>query len=173
MGISIKPDPKPSPISQGDKQAFLNVQQSAQKLQKSWANWMVKLTANFKRQHWLIALALFILTAAGYNSYLIIDSLFSKGRIIFSIHQIHTPLFFLEKGEADAGPDIQLPPVEYERIHQFRLYLDNLGASPTGKKVLDSILLHRPGLLDSVLYIEEYYKRREANEPLNKSLKTK
>lgn len=172
MGISFKQNRKPSPISQGDERVSSNVQQSVRPLQKGLANWMAKRTSNFKRRHWLIVLLLFILAGGGYNCYLIADSLFSKGRIMFSIYPIHRPLFFRETGEATSDPDVQLCAGEYERIHRFKLYMDSLATSPSGKKVRDSILLHRPGLLDSVLFIEAHYKRAGTDQQLNKPLKT-
>ena len=44
-----------------------------------------------------------------------------------------------------------------EKITSFRKYMDSLGRSPTGKKMHDSIVLNRPGLLDSLTIIENYY----------------
>jgi len=172
MGLSFKRKRMQLPVSQAGEGASSKAKYSARTLQKGWANWMSKRTSNFKRRHWLIALALFILVAGGYNCYLIIDSILSKGRVIFSIYPIHRLLFFSETGEAASDPVFQLPPGEYERIHRFRLHIDSLAASPSGKKVHDSILLYRPGLMDSVLFIEEYYKRPNSDKPLNKPLKT-
>lgn len=172
MGIFFKRNRKQPTISQAVEDAPHEAKYSARTLQKGWANWMSKRTSNFKRRHWLIALALFIFAAGGYNCYLIIDSFFSKGRVIFSIYPIHRLLFFQETGEAVVDPDFQLPPGEYERIHEFRLYMDSLATSLSGKKVHDSILLYRPGLMDSVLFIEKYYKRPNSDQPFNKPLKT-
>lgn len=172
MGIFFKRNRKPSPIPQADDDASIEAKQAVRPLQKGLANWMAKHTSNFKRRHWLIVLILFILAGGGYNCYLIADSLFSKGRIMFSIYPIHRPLFFRETGEATSDPAVQLSAGEYERIHRFRLYMDSLAASQSGKKVRDSILLHRPGLLDSVLFIEAYYKRAGTDHQLNKPLKT-
>lgn len=172
MGISFKQNRKQPPVSQAGEDASSKAKYSARTLQKGWANWMSKRTSNFKRRHWLIVLLLFILAGGGYNCYLIADSLFSKGRIMFSIYPIHSPLFFRETGEATSDPDVQLSAGEYERIHRFRLYMDSLATSPSGKKVRDSILLHRPGLLDSVLFIEAHYKRAGTDHQLNKPLKT-
>lgn len=81
-----------------------------------------------------------------------------KRKAIFSILPIHRPGFFHETGEIEPDNRFVLPSGEYERIHRFRLYMDSLSANPSGKKAYDSILLYRPGLMDSVLFIEKHYR---------------
>lgn len=132
--------------------------QRARNLQRGWADWMGRRTTHLKRGHWLVALALFILLAGGYNGYLMFGSFDWKGKTIFSIFPIHKPAFFKETGETGPETRTELPSGEYERIHRFRMYMDSLAQSPSGKPVYDSILQHRPGLMDSVLFIEKHYQ---------------
>ncbi|WP_163400665.1 hypothetical protein [Flavobacterium fluviatile] len=47
---------------------------------------------------------------------------------------------------------------EYKRILRFRFYLDSLASSSSGRKMYNSIQIFRPGLLDSLVFIENYYK---------------
>jgi hypothetical protein len=47
---------------------------------------------------------------------------------------------------------------ENKRIICFRSYLDSLASSSSGRKTYDSIQICRPGLLDSLVFIENYYK---------------
>lgn len=47
---------------------------------------------------------------------------------------------------------------EYEKIQRFRQYMDSLERSPSGKKLYNSILINRPGLLDSIILIENIYQ---------------
>lgn len=45
----------------------------------------------------------------------------------------------------------------YLKVHLFKEYMDSLARSATGKAVYDSILISRPGLMDSVRFIENNY----------------
>jgi len=145
-------------VSQKEDKPASGLKHRAQNLQKGWADWMGSRTAHFKKSHWLIALALFVLLAGGYSFYLMLGSFQWNGKAIFSILPIHKPAFFHETGEIQPNNHLVLPSYEYERIHLFRLYMDSLASSPSGKKAYDSILLHRPGLMDSVLFIEKHYQ---------------
>lgn len=143
----------------GDSQRDAAPKTSAGNIQTKWADWMNSRTAKFKRGHWLIALVLFILLAGGYNLYLASEGLFTKGKsILLSVYAIHKPWFLSQDSQGETGNIQSLPPEEYERIHGFKLYMDSLSASPSGKRIYDSILVSRPGLMDSVLFIEKHHR---------------
>lgn len=140
----------------GDSQRDTAPKTSAGNIQTKWAEWMNSRTAKFKRGHWLIALILFILLAGGYNLYLASEGLFTKGKsILLSVYAIHKPWFLSHATEAESE---NIQAAEYERIHGFKLYMDSLSASPSGKRIYDSILVSRPGLMDSVLFIEKHHR---------------
>ena len=63
-----------------------------------------------------------------------------------------------KKGEANLEP-AEVSEAEYSRIKRFRVYMDGLARSPAGKTLYDSIIHHRPGLMDSVWFIENYYQQ--------------
>jgi hypothetical protein len=50
---------------------------------------------------------------------------------------------------------------EYQIVRSFHHYLDSLSGSPSGEIVRDSILRERPGLLDSLMEIENLYLKEE------------
>ena len=134
-------------------------------IQTKWAEWMHGRTAKFNRRHWLIALLLFILLAGGYNFYLAYEGLFSKGKnILWSVYAIHKPWFFSQEKVVTTDSLPSLPTAEYERIHSFQVYMDSLSASPSGKRIYDSILLLRPGLMDSVRFVQEHYRPSVENK---------
>lgn len=136
----------------------MSVGQKARSLQRGWADWLGRRTAHLKRSHWIITLALFVLLAGGYNGYLMFGSFQGTGENVFSIFPIQKPSLFKETGEILFDTLQQLPSGEYERIHRFRVFMDSLAQSPSGKMMYDSILRHRPGLMDSVLFIEKHYR---------------
>lgn len=47
---------------------------------------------------------------------------------------------------------------QYSKIVAFKSYMDSLRKNPSGKRTYDSIERLRPGLLDSVAFIENYMK---------------
>lgn len=46
---------------------------------------------------------------------------------------------------------------EYLRIHNFKMYLDSIANAPSGRRTFDSIITLRPGLIESILIIENIY----------------
>ncbi len=47
---------------------------------------------------------------------------------------------------------------ENEKMQNFRNHMDSLAKTPSGKKMYDAILIDRPGLMDSVILIENIYQ---------------
>lgn len=150
---------KNNPQEKSDRQTDLSgLKQKVGNIHRRWADSLGKCTANFKRKHWIIALILFVLTAGGYSSYLMLESFLSKGRMLFSVYPIYKPLFFMETGEENINNNAQIPSKEYGRVLQYKRFMDSLAISPSGKKLYDSILFHHPGLMDSLLYIERNHR---------------
>jgi len=125
------------------------------RVQYGWATWMARRTAGFSRRKWQVLLVLFMSGFGGYSLYLTVDGLTGKGESIFSITPIKKPRHATETGERNDSP--QVSEAEYRRIRRFRLYMDSLARSPAGKAEYDSIIAQRPGLMDSVRFIEKYY----------------
>ncbi len=137
---------------------FRRIQAGYKRLQSGWANWMEKRTKNFSRHTWFVLLVLFVVFTGSYSAYLAVHAIADKGHPSFSITPIKKPKHLTETGEAKAAaPDIS--DAEYNRIKSFRTYMDSLARSPSGKFIYDSITGHRPGLMDSVRFIENYYKQ--------------
>lgn len=53
-----------------------------------------------------------------------------------------------------------LSPGEVQAIKRFQAYLDSLKKTKDGRFTLDSIQSARPGLLDSLAFIENYYHQQ-------------
>jgi hypothetical protein len=142
--------PRPNSLSKG-------IQAGYKRLQSGWANWMMTHTKNFSRRTWLVLLALFVVSTGSYSIYVAVHAIAVKGHPSFSITPIKKPKHLTETGEAKVAIDIS--DAEYNRIKSFRTYMDSLARSPSGKFIYDSITGHRPGLMDSVRFIENYYKQ--------------
>ncbi|UCS95204.1 hypothetical protein KZP23_09435 [Echinicola marina] len=128
------------------------------RLQKAWAQWMSNRTKGISQRILKMALAAFVLSIGSYCIYLGVHAITGKSKDnTFTVTSIKRPRHLTQTG--DVGPTTPLVSMqEYERIKKFRLYMDSLARSPTGKKVYDSIMVCRPGLMDSVRYFEKQYQ---------------
>lgn len=143
-------EPKQNAISKG-------MQVGYNRLQGGWANWMMKRTEKFSHRTWIVLLILFVLSTGTYSAYLAVSA-FTKGSNAITI----TPIKKLKQAtETEDTPieAVEISEAEYSRIKKFRVYMDSLARSPSGKVLYDSITRHRPGLMDSVQVIERYYQQ--------------
>ena len=128
------------------------------RLQNGWAQWMVRRTQHLSRKTLLLLLLTFTALAGGYSIYLIWQSFSGNQANAFSVTSIKKPGHVLQTGDAASQPDMIVSKADYQGIIRFRGYMDSLTRSPTGKATYDSIILNRPGLLDSIRVIEEIYQ---------------
>ncbi|MDX9880548.1 MAG: hypothetical protein RBS73_00690 [Prolixibacteraceae bacterium] len=127
------------------------------RIRSAWAAWMARRTAGFTRSTWRILLSLFVVLFGGYSVYLAVNGFTARQAKSISITPIKIPRHATQTGDTPkAAP--QLSEAGYSRIRQFRIYMDSLARSPTGKATYDSIIKHRPGLMDSVRFIENQYQ---------------
>lgn len=134
----------------------------------SCANGLEKLTAKFTRLHWLIALSLFIVFAGGLNVFLITNGLLKNGKSTFSVTAISKSKYLTQTGEELSNNDAWVSEKEYLRINSFLFYMDSLKNSPTGQTVYDSILLNRPGLMDSARFLQRKFHTKLIEKFSNK-----
>ncbi len=132
-------------------------------IQGEWAQWMTKKTANVSFSCLLVIWVFCVASAAGYSMYLIVNSLSGTTTNSISVTPMVTPLKLVETGDAIHQKNSFVSKNQLEKIIRFQRYLDSLARSPTGKKTFDSILNNRPGLLDSLVIIENYYQSNFKN----------
>jgi hypothetical protein len=128
------------------------------RMQTGWALWMGRRTEHLSRKTLLLLLLTFIALAGGYNIYLIGQSFSGDQANAISITPIKKPGHVLQAGDAASQPYMIVSKTDYQGIIRFRGYMDSLTRSPSGKAAYDSIILNRPGLLDSIRFIEEIYQ---------------
>jgi len=128
------------------------------RLQNGWAQWMGRRTQRLSRKTLFLLLLAFIVLAGGYSIYLIGKSFSGNQANAISVTPIKKPGYVLQTGEATLHPNLIISKMNYKRIIRFRGYMDSLTRSPAGKAAYDSIILSRPGLLDSIRVIEEIYQ---------------
>lgn len=127
------------------------------RLQYKCAQWLERKTAHFSRLNWILVLFTFILFTGGCSIYLIVNSFSNNKSKNITITPITIPTNLIPSKEKPLELNAIISKTELEKITSFRKYMDSLGRSPTGKKMHDSIVLKRPGLLDSLTIVENYY----------------
>ncbi|MFW0738472.1 hypothetical protein [Flavobacterium sp. T12S277] len=132
-------------------------EQANLRLQHKCANWLELKTAHFSRLNWIVILFAFIVFTGGCSIYLIVTSFSKNTTKNINVIPITKPTNSVPLEEKDIELNAIISKKEFEKIIHFRRYMDSLGLSPTGKKTHDSIVLCRPGLLDSLVLLENYY----------------
>jgi hypothetical protein len=99
----------------------------------------------------------------GCSIYLIVNSFSGNTTKSITITPITKPINALPFEEKSIQLNATINTTEFEKIVRFHRYMDSLGRSPIGKKLHDSILHYRPGLLDSITIVEHYYHSQFKN----------
>jgi hypothetical protein len=135
-----------------------NIVYTCIRLQQRWANFMQRYTERLSHNGKLIALSLFCLIAGSLSVYLIANSIMSRKASSFTVTPLKKPPYTNKSGDENTKALEIVSKAEYEKIQRFRYYMDSLVRSPSGKNLYDSILINRPGLMDSILFLENIYQ---------------
>ncbi|MCC8409334.1 hypothetical protein LJ707_10355 [Mucilaginibacter sp. UR6-1] len=160
MGFFRKAKNKPaSPLNQ---MVSSKVTTGYNTIKTKWAEWMASSTAGFTKKGWITALACLILLMGSNSGYLIISAFTGAPRVAIKVAAIQKPAHAGDMGEPELQANIS--PQEYLRIEKFHRYMDSLARDPTGRRIYDGITNKRPGLMDIVKQVEEYYQQFKNKE---------
>lgn len=123
--------------------------------QRKAADFLNEKAAGLSRRKLLIGFWIFCTGFGGAAIFIIWQGFMQPARTV-KVQPIRVPRHGVLPQEP-VLPEPTLPVKEVERIVRFEQYLDSLQQTTRGKKVYDSIALHRPGLLDSLRAIHELY----------------
>lgn len=126
-------------------------------LQQRWVAFMQRYAERLSTKWKAIILSVFCLCTGGFSFFLIAKSLTSNNIISFNVTQFKSS-FPAKLGDELSKPGVIITKEEYEKIEHFKQYVDSLAVSPSGKKLHDSILISRPGLVDSIIFLENIYQ---------------
>lgn len=132
-------------------------EQANLRFQHTCAQWLERKTAHFSRLNWIVALFTFIVFTGACSVYVIATSFSGTRTKNITVIPIMRPTNSIHLKEKDIDLNTIISKAEFEKVTRFRRYMDSLGRSPTGKKTHDSIVQYRPGLLDSLVILENYY----------------
>jgi hypothetical protein len=127
-------------------------------VQDKWSKKMGIITSGLSKRKLVCSLALFVVLAGGVCIYGISRSFVNTVKDSIKIIPISKPMNAIDRSLVLNPKPFPVRQKEFKRIVLFRMYLDSLGRSPIGKKAFDSINGLRPGLMDSLVFIENYYK---------------
>ncbi|MFP9114789.1 hypothetical protein ACLI1A_12680 [Flavobacterium sp. RHBU_3] len=121
-----------------------------------WVRQMVKLAGRLSISQQKIVLIVLCLFCCAYSSFLVI-----KGFTVVN-HTKAIPIHSISR------PDSRKPIIkcdgdesdEIARMKHLLFVMDSLKNTPSGKPQYDSIVRYRPGLLDTLKMLEEYYKTK-------------
>lgn len=126
-----------------------------------FAKWLQNTTATMSVRGRWIMLLLFCMCSVGYTFHLLTITFSGKRVLSFSVAALTKPAHIVSPGNYNFNDSPFITSEEHQRIHRFKSYMDSLARSPPGRKAYDSILLKRPGLMDSILFIENRYHLRK------------
>lgn len=126
-------------------------------IQDKWAKKMNLLTSDLSKRSLVIYLSLFIIITGGISIYNVCNGFFSKESIVRT-GIISNCNSIVVKSASYTKTETIVPTADFENISRINVYLDSLKQSNDGLKIYDSIDNYRPGLLDSLKFMTNYYK---------------
>ena len=143
-----------------EKMAGLIVKKGIQ-FQMKWAGLMQRITERFSLQTKKIGLLTATITTCLYSLFIIAQSIVSKPKQSIPVSKIQMPQHIISNGDIRHPEYSLIPEKEYRKIIRFHQYMDSLGKTTNGRKIADSILKNRPGLLDSTLELKKLYELQQ------------
>lgn len=134
------------------------------KAQKLFADKMNKVFEGMTNKRIKIVLTIFCLAAGGYSLYLLGNAVFSPSQKqpSFKIEQASIPKHINKAGDETILQEATVDEETFNKIRDFKKYMDSIKIYK--KAEYDSILINRPGLMDSVQMLEQIYLSQNKNE---------
>lgn len=137
---------------------FQKMGSTIERRQRRAADYLNAKAENLSRKQLITSFTCFVLLFGG-SAVAVIWQAFHRPATTVRVKSIAVPDHVLIP-EQESPKERALTRTEIRHIKSFRRYLDSLQQSDNGKAVYDSIVRHRPGLLDSLSFIEEVYNEQ-------------
>ncbi|MBN8857015.1 MAG: hypothetical protein J0H29_01430 [Sphingobacteriales bacterium] len=137
---------------------FQKMGEAVERRQRKAADYLNRRTASLSRKQLAISLVLFCFLFGSTSAYTIWYSIHSPSGVI-RVQPVRVPAHSILPDERLSN-ETELTSRQVKRFLQFRQYLDSLQRTQSGKEIYDSIARYRPGLLDSLAFIEETYHQQ-------------
>ena len=134
---------------------FSKLAKAIDKRQRVWAAYLANKTEGFSSRSKKMALFTFCFLFGGTSIYVAIQAT-NNGKNKIHIENISVPSYTTYDDSLGLPDHIPiLSESQYQRIKVFKNYMDSLQISIPGKAKYDSIIKARPGLMDSIFFIEK------------------
>jgi hypothetical protein len=130
-------------------------------IQQRFAEWMGRKTSDFGRGGKITLLVMVVIVFGGLSVGLLVNVFTNppEGSDLKPA-QVRVPKYD-KKGDASVNEIAIVSLSAYIKMRAFRRYMDSLQKTAAGKSTYDSIIKARPGLMDSVLFLEELYRSQQ------------
>jgi hypothetical protein len=125
------------------------------KFQQKWAAYLQNKTNRLSTEVKIWLLIAFCFISIGYSIYRLKYSFTTKSDTFIQVERFIKTDTNNKSGHLIFIPRNQVPTDGHRRIQQFLNYMDSLNLTPSGRKIHDSVLKNRPGLMDSVRLFEK------------------
>ena len=129
------------------------------RMQTKFSEFMNANTKNIPVKRLKIFLIAFCLFGGGFSLYLIAESIFKedKQQPQIKIDKVNVPKYYHQRGSDELQTEQYMDEETFRGIESFERYMDSLKQTESGQKLHDSILIIRPGLIDSIRMLKEIY----------------
>lgn len=134
---------------------FQKMGAAVERRQRQAADYLNRKASTLNRKQLARGLLLFCLVCSSISGFTIWHSLHIPSGSIH-IQPVRVPAHTILQG--DGSNETALTNRQVKRFRMFRQYLDSLSRTQSGKAIYDSIARYRPGLLDSLAFIENAYQ---------------
>lgn len=136
---------------------FQRLSDAVDKQQRKWAGWLNGKAERLSRNAKLFWLILFCFLFGGGSIYIIVHAVGNKTKKLL-IEKMSFPAYAISEDSTVSSMALPiLTEKEHQNIERFKRYMDSLQKTRTGKPKYDSIINTRPGLMDSIAFIEQLY----------------
>jgi len=111
-----------------------------------------------------IVFSCLFVACAGYSIYLLLTAFTVQHGPAIVFKSIQAPKHITSTGEEHTKPVMIVSEREFKQIEAFKNYIDSLRKTASGNIIADSILLLRPGLMDSIEQLELLYHYQKQNK---------
>ena len=130
------------------------------KRQRRWAILLNQQAEKYSKQSKQIFLVIFCVLFGGGSIYIMVRAIENpSGRL--RIERMSFPRYATGSDTSSTfQPTVVLTEKQYRNIQRFKKYMDSLQTTTAGKLKYDSIIKTRPGLIDSIVFIEQIYRQQ-------------
>jgi len=132
------------------------------KMQSAFAKFMSKKTQKISSSSMKILLLIFFFSGSALSIYFITAAIIEKKQLkAVKVDRLRVPKYYNDDGVDSIKHEFFITEQTYQEMQAFKNYMDSLQRMKVGKIIYDSIMLSRPGLMDSINQLEQLYQNKK------------